>query len=160
MEKYLVEEWPNIASLTFQNPHREDRGGSRDPRIERLAGANHTRLQASGLKKTPYLLRKCLICFNAHLPLSQVSLQEGCQRVLVSDCHSLLSRQVRGLARGLPVTLEDRCGRCGGDLVIRRGGGGEARDLLVFRCRHAYHADCLERESERRLCELCHYRRV
>ena len=47
----------------------------------------------------------------------QVSLQEGCKRILVSDCYSLLTRKVRGASRGLLVSSEASCPECGEAIV-------------------------------------------
>ena len=50
----------------------------------------------------------------------QVSLIEGCQRILVSDCYGLLEKKVNGRQRGQPVDEEAECSVCGG-LIVRRG---------------------------------------
>ena len=54
----------------------------------------------------------------------QVSLQEGCKRILVSDCYSLLTRKVRGASRGLLVSSEASCPECG-EVIVREGAGAE-----------------------------------
>ena len=55
----------------------------------------------------------------------QVSLQEGCKRILVSDCYSLLTRKVRGASRGLLVSSEASCPECG-EAIVRDPVGAEA----------------------------------
>ena len=50
----------------------------------------------------------------------QVSLIEGCQRILVSDCYGLLEKRVSGRQRGQHVDEEAVCGVCGGR-IVRRG---------------------------------------
>ena len=54
----------------------------------------------------------------------QVSLQEGCKRILVSDCYSLLTRKVRGASRGLLVSSEASCPECG-EVIVREAAGVE-----------------------------------
>ena len=55
----------------------------------------------------------------------QVSLQEGCKRILGSDCYSLLTRKVRGASRGLLVSSEASCPECG-EAIVRDPVGAEA----------------------------------
>ena len=61
----------------------------------------------------------------------QVSLQEGCKRILVSDCYSLLTRKVRGASRGLLVSSEASCPECG-EAIVRDPVGAEACFLLCI----------------------------
>ena len=61
----------------------------------------------------------------------QVSLQEGCKRILVSDCYSLLTRKVRGASRGLLVSSEASCPECG-EVIVREGAGAEVKIKFKF----------------------------
>merc|ERR1719153_945971 len=79
----------------------------------------------------------------------QVSLQEGCKRILVSDCYSLLTRKVRGASRGLLVSSEASCPECG-EVIVREAAGVE--DLAVLACRHTFHASCLGQSV---VCTVC-----
>lgn len=78
----------------------------------------------------------------------QVSLHQGCRRILAADCHDLLRRQIRTQTKGLKVTADAMCPGCGGPVIrpaANCAGAGAAndRDLVAFRCRHVFHADCL-----------------
>jgi len=78
-----------------------------------------------------------------------VSLQEGCKRILVSDCYSLLTRKVRGASRGLLVSSEASCPECG-EVIVREGAGAE--DLAVLACRHTFHTSCIGQSV---ICTVC-----
>ena len=71
----------------------------------------------------------------------QVSLQEGCKRILVSDCYSLLTRKVRGASRGLLVSSEASCPECG-EAIVRDPVGAEASFpsmFIISQCFHTLH---------------------
>jgi len=95
-------------------------------------------------------LRKSLIQILRDYNL-QVSLQEGCKKILVSDCYSLLVRKVRAATRGVLVSPSSACPACGGR-VVGVAEGGEL-DLVVLSCRHAFHAACLGENST--VCSVC-----
>ena len=61
----------------------------------------------------------------------QVSLQEGCKRILVSDCYSLLTRKVRGASRGLLVSSEASCPECG-EVIVREAAGVEVFLVIIL----------------------------
>ena len=65
----------------------------------------------------------------------QVSLQEGCKRILVSDCYSLLTRKVRGASRGLLVSSEASCPECG-EAIVRDPVGAEASFPSIYVISH------------------------
>ncbi len=52
----------------------------------------------------------------------QVSLQEGCRRILVSDCYHLLRRNVNHRSRGMALGTEATCGCCGEAALAAEGG--------------------------------------
>ena len=82
----------------------------------------------------------------------QVSLQEGCKKILVSDCYSLLCRRVRAAARGQQVSQTARCPACSGPLLSSETDPASLQDLLTFNCGHSYHALCL---TEGPTCQVC-----
>ena len=92
----------------------------------------------------------------------QVSLQEGCQKILVSDCFGLLQRKVRNHVRGLPIGSEDLCGVCNSRVVVAKvptdstttGVNNKGRDVIVFRCRHSFHIECLASDGAQ--CGICY----
>eukprot|EP00058_Branchiostoma_floridae_P023305 XP_002608795.1 hypothetical protein BRAFLDRAFT_125598 [Branchiostoma floridae] len=70
----------------------------------------------------------------------QISLREGCKKILVSDCYTLMSRLNRQQKRGLRV--ED---------------SRSASNISVFYCHHVFHQDCLPYNTE--TCTLCNAQR-
>jgi hypothetical protein len=80
----------------------------------------------------------------------QISLQEGCKKILVSDCFSLLQRQVRSSNRGVKVGRVESCSVCSGSILS--ADPARMENITVFNCRHAFHADCLPDVS---VCTLC-----
>ena len=62
----------------------------------------------------------------------QVSLQEGCKRILVSDCYSLVCRRVRTAGRGTHVSRAGACPACGRSLVL--GDRDSLQDVVVMNC--------------------------
>jgi len=80
----------------------------------------------------------------------QVSLQEGCKKILVSDCYSLLCRRVKSAAKGLHVNSSAVCPVCG--LSVLCTNPDNMQDVVVMNCRHTYHTACLQGSLE---CILC-----
>jgi len=80
----------------------------------------------------------------------QVSLQEGCKKILVSDCYSLLCRRVKTAAKGLHVTNMTNCPVCG--ISVLSSNPDTMQDLIVLNCKHAYHVDCMQEVAE---CSVC-----
>ncbi|CAG0922413.1 unnamed protein product [Notodromas monacha] len=83
----------------------------------------------------------------------QVSLQEGFQCILVSDCFSLQNRLVSMQNRAVAVRRDQVCHACQRRLVGRVSDAS----VLVFFCRHSFHAGCLGQlqGSARDVCSLC-----
>ena len=63
----------------------------------------------------------------------QVSLQEGCKKILVSDCYSLVCRRVKAASRGVHVARLGTCPACNGSLIV--GDPDSMEDLVVMNCR-------------------------
>ena len=80
----------------------------------------------------------------------QVSLEEGCKKILVSDCYSLLCRRVAAAGRGRQVTASSRCPACGLPLLCRDQ--DDMQDIKVCHCGHSYHATCLPPGET---CQIC-----
>lgn len=82
----------------------------------------------------------------------QISLIEGCQRILVSDCYSLLEKKVRGQQRGQHVDEDEVCRVCNCKIVTQGKVSASSSVVIAFKCRHVFHSDCL---GERNECGLC-----
>ena len=91
------------------------------------------------------------------LSFIQVTLQEGCNKILVADCFSLLQKQFKTSSRGQTVDEETLCGGCGGRIV--NCNSADLSDAFVFNCKHAFHTQCfgdeLDQESGSGYCVLC-----
>ena len=88
----------------------------------------------------------------------QVALQEGFQSILVSDCFSLQKRLVSLQNRAVSVHRDQVCHACQRRLLGRRGDDLNASGtVVVFFCRHSFHADCLPNlmRSRKEVCSLC-----
>lgn len=84
----------------------------------------------------------------------QVSVQEGCKKILVADNFNLQSRLVATQNRGIRVDDEQICEACN-ERVIHRG--NSSSNLVVFYCRHVFHEDCLPFLDR---CLMCHSQSV
>ena len=83
----------------------------------------------------------------------QVSLQEGCKKILVSDCYSLVCRRVKTAARGVHVSRTSKCPACSDSLVC--SSPELLQDLVTVNCGHTYHAACLQTLQQDVECSLC-----
>ena len=103
-----------------------------------------------------------------------MTLQEGCNKILVSDCFTLLEKQFHNLSRGLYSHKETQCGGCGERIVLRPAEAAEDEprpridpssfcDTFVFNCKHAFHIECLaendEVNKEGTKCALCNVKK-
>ena len=95
----------------------------------------------------------------------QISLLEGCQKILVNDSFNLFQRHVKTQRKGISVSEFNSCQVCYHQLVgaieesqtvslesrVRSGSssnalvkGRSAADLVVFNCGHTFHFGCLD----------------
>jgi len=71
----------------------------------------------------------------------QVTLQEACKKIVESDAYTLITRQEEMQKRGSSVTSDLTCGICNQPIINNSPAGGG--DVVVFMCRHAFHARCI-----------------
>ncbi|CAN7997626.1 unnamed protein product [Ixodes hexagonus] len=71
----------------------------------------------------------------------QISLRDGCKKILVSDCIGLLHKLHRQQSRGISLTYDQLCQACNRRLLSKDVRYVE--DVVVFFCKHAFHATCL-----------------
>ncbi|XP_013388215.1 vacuolar protein sorting-associated protein 41 homolog [Lingula anatina] len=86
----------------------------------------------------------------------QMSLREGCQKILVKDCYGLLERLVKTQRRGICVDSELKCQTCHNTILVRDM--RFASDVVIFYCRHAFHEDCLPANATEN-CSICNAQR-
>lgn len=80
----------------------------------------------------------------------QISLREGCRRILVSDCISLLRKLHRQQSRGIAIAYDQLCHACNRRILSKDVRHME--DVVVFFCKHAFHSNCL---PSLLMCSLC-----
>ncbi|KAF2904559.1 hypothetical protein ILUMI_01606 [Ignelater luminosus] len=82
----------------------------------------------------------------------QVSVQEGCKKILVSDYFNLHNKLVKGQQKGIALSEEMVCGACHRPIIIRDL--SRTTNLVVYNCKHCFHEQCLvDTETN---CGICH----
>ncbi|KAI8803585.1 hypothetical protein BJ742DRAFT_828067 [Cladochytrium replicatum] len=71
----------------------------------------------------------------------QMSLREGCEKILISDTVELLENLYRAQKRGLSFTEGTLCAICDNHLTYE--GINQTSRLIFFFCRHVFHESCL-----------------
>ncbi|CAH0548772.1 unnamed protein product [Brassicogethes aeneus] len=79
----------------------------------------------------------------------QVSVQDGCKKILVADYFNLQKKLVCSQQRGISVNEEVVCGACHRPLIDYT----RLKNVMMFNCRHAFHAYCLK---DRTNCGICY----
>ncbi|ESO87990.1 hypothetical protein LOTGIDRAFT_126722, partial [Lottia gigantea] len=82
----------------------------------------------------------------------QISLREGCKKILVADSFNLMERLINTQKKGVFVEESTVCPICHQSLIINDL--RYASNLAVFYCHHAFHEDCLPPNITN--CNICH----
>ncbi|XP_064614137.1 vacuolar protein sorting-associated protein 41 homolog [Liolophura sinensis] len=82
----------------------------------------------------------------------QISLREGCRKILVADSFGLSDKQVKMQRRGICVEGSQMCQICHQRILV--SDLRYASNIAVFFCRHAFHEDCLPVHAMER-CAIC-----
>ncbi|KAG5873450.1 hypothetical protein JTB14_007217 [Gonioctena quinquepunctata] len=82
----------------------------------------------------------------------QVSVQDGCKKILVSDYFNLQKKLVKVHQKGLFVSEEVMCGACHRKLIEKDP--ARAANIAMFNCKHAFHTDCMP--VQRSICGICY----
>jgi hypothetical protein len=82
----------------------------------------------------------------------QISLREGCQKILVTDCSHLQQKLVRIQKKGICVDDSQTCQACHERIIVRNL--KFASSVVVFFCHHTFHVDCLA-EHAAESCPIC-----
>ncbi|XP_020616436.1 vacuolar protein sorting-associated protein 41 homolog [Orbicella faveolata] len=83
----------------------------------------------------------------------QISLREGCKKILVKDSVSLLQRLSKVQQKGVSVDDETKCPVCQGTVIAEDT--RRASHVVVFFCKHVYHEDCLPARDVGPFCQIC-----
>ncbi|KAK9887593.1 hypothetical protein WA026_023476 [Henosepilachna vigintioctopunctata] len=82
----------------------------------------------------------------------QVSVQEGCKKILMSDYFNLQQRLVKVQQKGISVIEEVVCGAC--HRKITEKDSTRICNIMLFNCKHAFHDQCLPEGSM--TCGICY----
>ncbi|OWA52572.1 Vacuolar protein sorting-associated protein 41-like protein [Hypsibius exemplaris] len=85
-------------------------------------------------------LRDSLVCILQDYNL-QITLREGCKKIMVSDCYQLLVKLLKLRQRGFTVDLESTCPAC--QESVLPCDAESASGLTVYQCKHAFHTNCV-----------------
>lgn len=80
----------------------------------------------------------------------QISLRDGCKKILVSDCFSLLDKLNKMQRKGLRIEVSQSCSFCNNPLF-----NSADPSVVVFYCHHSFHEDCLINQNVD-YCIICH----
>ncbi|KAH9500097.1 Vacuolar protein sorting-associated protein 41 [Bulinus truncatus] len=136
MEQADEELWENLITYSLDKPKfitalLQNVGAHIDP-IKVISRIRRD-LEIPGLRDS---LVKILQDYNL-----QLSLRDGCRKILVADSFNLLDRLVKTQKRGIFVDDCQLCPVCNQRLTV--SDLRYASNLNVFHCRHAFHEDCL-----------------
>jgi len=146
MEQADEELWENLIDYAMAKPQfitalLQNVGAHIDP-IKVIARINKS-MEIPGLRDS---LVKILQDYNL-----QLSLRDGCRKILVADSFNLMERLVKTQKRGVFVDGSQLCTICNQKLL-----SNDLRytsNLSVFHCRHAFHEDCLPAYATN--CNIC-----
>ncbi|XP_041366904.1 vacuolar protein sorting-associated protein 41 homolog [Gigantopelta aegis] len=85
----------------------------------------------------------------------QISLREGCRRILVADSFNLMERLVKTQKKAVYVDEFQVCQICHEQLIVNDV--RYASNMVVFYCRHSFHEDCLinYQHPDVKSCKIC-----
>ncbi|KAI8596985.1 hypothetical protein EDD21DRAFT_230782 [Dissophora ornata] len=81
----------------------------------------------------------------------QMSLREGCKRILQTDSLGMASQLQRSQKRGISCSEDTLCSGCQEPIFVpgeNRPPGSNISTFVMFLCRHAYHDRCLFADDE------------
>ncbi|CAG9814950.1 unnamed protein product [Phaedon cochleariae] len=82
----------------------------------------------------------------------QVSVQEGCKKILVLDYFNLQKKLVKVQQKGLSICDELLCGACHRKLIEKDP--SRAAGVAMFNCKHAFHVQCMPNKMTK--CAICY----
>lgn len=106
----------------------------------------------------------------------QVSIQDGCNNILVRDYFNLHDKLTRNQQKALFVSYDHACGMCRNDILVKGKSNPSANpsssqinssqrsvsisdstktNVVVFNCRHFFHETCLPDNYSIDFCTVC-----
>lgn len=82
----------------------------------------------------------------------QISLREGCKKIIVSDCYHLLGKLVKLQRKGIHIEESQSCKICHEKIIFYNI--KFATTILVYYCHHTFHEDCLP-TGKSGTCPIC-----
>lgn len=140
--------WEDLIKYSLKKPEfitflLQKIGTYIDPRI--LVQQIDNQMEIPGLQNS---LVKMMKDYNL-----QVSVQEGCKKILVSDYFNLHNKLVHLQVKGLCIDDEQVCGACHRKIITRDV--NQASNGIVFFCKHLFHEDCLPTSDMLVNCKIC-----
>ncbi|KAI4491843.1 PREDICTED: vacuolar protein sorting-associated protein 41 homolog [Polistes canadensis] len=137
--------WNDLVNYSLDKPKAitfllQNIGTYVDPRL--MVQRINPSLEIPGLKKA---LVKMMCDYNL-----QVSIQEGCKKILSNDYFNLHERLVRCHQKGILINDDQLCGACHRKIIM-----GESKNLVIFYCKHSFHEDCLPNFKLVENCVIC-----
>ncbi|CAH1724595.1 vacuolar protein sorting-associated protein 41 homolog [Aphis gossypii] len=141
-----VDLWHDLIGLSLDQPNflkvlLRKIGTYVDPRI--LIRRIGKRTQIPGLKDA---LVKMMTDYNL-----QVSVEEGCTKIVVSDCFDLHERLYNIRRKGCGVDEQHLCNACQKCIV----GQDTVGNVLIFCCQHVFHEQCIPADGLETACIIC-----
>lgn len=84
----------------------------------------------------------------------QVSIQDGCKKILDTDYFNLHQKFVAMQKKAICVDDYHVCGACRKNILMKDSTGSD--NILSFYCHHLFHEKCLTAFSEIEKCIICH----
>lgn len=102
----------------------------------------------------------------------QVSIQDGCNNILVRDYFNLHDKLIRNQQKALFVSYDHVCGMCRNDILVKGESNSMRKssfnsiafwsisdstktNVVVFNCRHFFHETCLPDKYSIDFCTVC-----
>lgn len=138
--------WHDLIGLSVNNPNflkvlLQKIGTCVDPRILIRRINEHTEIP--GLKND---LVKMMTDYNL-----QVSVEEGCTKIVVSDCFDLHERLYEVRRKGCSVEEQHICSACQKCIIDQDRMG----NVLIFYCQHVFHEECIPKDGLETMCIIC-----
>ncbi|XP_050441734.1 vacuolar protein sorting-associated protein 41 homolog [Adelges cooleyi] len=139
--------WHDLIGLSLNRPDflkvlLQKIGTYVDPRILIRRIGKHTEIP--GLKNA---LVKMMTDYNL-----QVSVEQGCTKIVVSDCFDLHEKLFDVRRKGCSVDEQHLCSACQKCIIRPDRVGGNA---VIFYCQHAFHQECIPMDGLEAACIIC-----